>query len=151
MLDETVRSRLNRSFEKPDKVYALRQTGTLARLLGQKDAREGHEGQTLEDTLSPSLFAKELSSIVFPFLLGESKSASSAGSFQGINHQIALIVEKMLRIQDGLRAAASSESKWIAGPMVWCFLHRGSSWRLSAGYMPEGKKDTTIVSRPYPE
>ena len=146
MLDETARSQLKRSYEQPDKVYALRQTGTLSRLLGQKDPREGHEDQTLEDTLSPSLFPKETGPIVFPFLLGESKSASSAGSIQCINRQIALMVEKMLRIQDGLRTAAGSASNWIAGPLVWCFLHRGSSWRLSAGYMPEGKKVTTIVS-----
>lgn len=146
MLDENARSRLGRSYEEPDRVYGLRQTWTLSQLLSQRDPREGHEDQTIEDSLSPSLYPKETNPTVFPFLLVEAKSASSAGSIKGINRQVALTVEKMLRIQDGLRNAAGSESKWIAGPLVWCFLYRGSSWRLCAGYIPEGKKATTFVS-----
>jgi len=114
--------------------------------LRRTDRREESNGKTLEEALLPTLFPLDRCPIVFPFLLGESKSESSAGSFQDIDQQMALIIEKSLLIQDRLRKATGSASEWIAGPLVWCFSHRGSNWRLSAGYMPDGKKDVNFVS-----
>jgi hypothetical protein len=120
-------------------------TGTLHWLLKQRDRREMHSGQTVEEALSPTLFPQELTPSVFPFLLGESKSESSAGSSQARQRQAALIINESLLIQDRLRKATSS-TKWIAGPLVWYFSQKGSQWQVSAGYIPEGKKHVKAVS-----
>lgn len=144
-LKPELKEKLKRNHEIPDKVFGLRMSGTLNLLLKQKDKREQYNGKTLEQVLLPTLFPQDHSPTVFPFLVGESKSESSACSMQEIHQQLAIVINESLLIQDNLRQATGS-TKWIAGPLVWCFVHRGSSWQVSAGYIPEGKKRVKVVS-----
>jgi hypothetical protein len=138
-----VRKKLVRKHEVLDKVFGLRMTGTLWWLLKQKDKREGHRTQTLEDSLLPTLFPQEMSRMVFPFLVGEAKSESGP-PFHAVHRQAAIIIHESLLIQDHLRRATGT-MKRVAGPLVWYFSNAGPRWQVSAGYMPEGRKHVKTV------
>ncbi|KAK3377219.1 hypothetical protein B0T24DRAFT_666000 [Lasiosphaeria ovina] len=128
-LDDDIASAVERTYEVPDRVYSLRRVATLDHVLGQKDGRQGHENQTLRESLPYSLYPKKERPLAFPFVLLESKSGTNTVSFDGINIQVAFVAEKMLRIQEQIRGDESSSS-----PLIWCFLHKGPKWRVSAGY-----------------
>lgn len=130
-----VQKRLKRKWEAPDTVFALKVSGTLKEKLTALNRKGATVGKTLMACLNPTLFPNEAHPIVFPFLLGESKSESSCGSFTRINLQMALVIEESLNIQERLRQMAGEECEWVAGPLVWCLSHHGPTWRLSAGYM----------------
>ncbi|CAJ2509175.1 Uu.00g142010.m01.CDS01 [Anthostomella pinea] len=135
--DLATRAKLKKKFEKPDKVYGLRQVGTLLKLLRAKVGDD--ESCTLEERLNPTLFPHDLKPQVFPFLLLEAKSQDHA-SFERIDNQTGLMIHKCLAIQQRLRDATSSVSQWIAGPLCWYISSIGASWRIAAGYAVESSR-----------
>jgi hypothetical protein len=145
-LDEETQKETRKKHDVPDKVIALQQCGALLWLLQQQDPRADFSGQTLEQSLRPSLFPGQENPIVFPFLLEESKSEVAGSSFRKVDQQIALILEEALLIQDRLRKASGKKDKWISGPLVWYFSNKGAHWRVAAGYISDGTNGAKLVS-----
>jgi hypothetical protein len=139
-------AKLGRKWEVPDKIVGLRVRGTLKEYFQSVNRKAASPTQTLEDSLAATLFPHAKISAIFPFIVGESKSETSSGSFSRIDSQIALVVEKSLRIQEELRQMTESESVWVAGPLVWCLSHCGPLWRVSAGYMKK-ENNSKIVGK----
>ncbi|KAK8009764.1 ABC transporter [Apiospora arundinis] len=135
--DLAAAAKLKKKSEKPDRVYGLRQTGTLLKLLRTKVGDD--EFGTLEERLEPTLFPNDLKPQVFPFLLLEAKTGSSA-SFQEIDDQSGVMLHKCLTIQQRLRDAISPASKWIAGPLCWYISSCGATWRIAAGYAVDSSR-----------
>ncbi|RFU26992.1 hypothetical protein B7463_g9352, partial [Scytalidium lignicola] len=106
-----------------------------------KQSADSNGDQTLEKRFTPTLWPNDKTPIVFPFLVLESKRAESS-SFERINSQIGISTPKSLAIQKKLQAAAaaSSDFKWVAGPLCWCLSHIGGQWRVAAGYASRKKQ-----------
>jgi hypothetical protein len=145
--DAAVSSRLGKKWEAPDTVLSLHNVTTLEKRLAATSRL--HNDQTLLSCLNPTLFENKHRQVVFPFLVGESKSDSSSGSFSRIHLQMALVVEESLRIQERLRQMVGASCRWHAGPLVWCLSHRGHDWRMSAGYMRMPPRKGVKIVRPH--
>jgi hypothetical protein len=135
---------LDRSHEEPDKIIALKAIGALKKYLHALKQNDGLPRRASEGCLKTSLCPNDKNPAVFPFIVGESKSGNKS-SFGKIDLQVALAIKKSLDIQDGLCKKTGPKRTWVAGPLVWCITHLGSSWRVSAGYMPN-RKHCKIVS-----
>jgi hypothetical protein len=132
--DTVLQSQLPKREEKPDRVYGLRRTKRLERLLVSADG------------LRATPFRPDGEPILFPFLILEAKSEKSADSFTDIEVQTAFAIRELLRLQDGLRQATDEEEDWEAGPLVWFLSYKGEQWRVSAAYIERRDPDRPYVS-----
>ncbi|KAL2127828.1 hypothetical protein VTI74DRAFT_10108 [Chaetomium olivicolor] len=119
--------------EKPDRVYGLRRTKRLERLLlSTEDKRPSAQGKPIGENLKTSPFRPDGEPIVFGFLVIEAKSEKGADAFTDIDVQTAFAIRELLSIQNGLRLAAEEGVNWDAGPLVWFLSYKGEHWRVSA-------------------
>jgi hypothetical protein len=132
--DAALQSQLPKREEKPDRVYGLRKTKRLERLLVSAEG------------LRTSPFRPDGEPILFPFLILEAKSEKAADSFTDIEVQTAFAIRELLRLQDGLRQAADEDEDWEAGPFVWFLSYKGEQWRVSAAYIERRDLDRPYVS-----
>lgn len=144
--DDHAKTKLNKKGEKPDKIYTLRQTGVLRKLLRSPSIASSGL-RTPEEELEPTLFPNDTKPGVFPFLLMESKRLKGS-SFETIDQQMAIIIHKSLSIQRRLHASACSGSSWTDSPLCWSLSHIGPTWRLAAGY-DVNNSDGNVVSYHY--
>lgn len=121
--------------EEPDRVYGLRVTRRLDRLLNAVDKRPVSQGKTIEESIKSSPFRTTGDPLIFPFLALEAKSEKSNDSFSDIEMQTAFTVRTLLKLQDDLRTAAGQESQWVTGPLVWVLTYKGDEWRVAVGYI----------------
>ena len=124
-----LQSELPKSKEKPDRIYGLRRTKRLDRLLDSADKRPSMAGKQIEDTLRSCPFRADGEPIIFPFLVLEAKSEKSADSFSDIEIQTAFAIRELLIIQDDLRQAAEGSQDY---PLVWFISYKGEQWRVHA-------------------
>jgi hypothetical protein len=144
MYDDEERQQLGRSWEAPDMIVALRVVGTLKEYLRAPIRTAPSSQRNLGDYLAPNLCSSHRNA-VYPFIVGESKSDSSAASFGLVDRQIALVIKKSINIQNELHRQLENRSSWLAGPLIWCVSHRGPSWRICAGYL-KNRQQSHIVS-----
>ncbi|KAH8889236.1 hypothetical protein GQ53DRAFT_842939 [Thozetella sp. PMI_491] len=130
MLPPEVTSKFAKREERPDRVYGLRATSRLQRLLQSADKRGG----SLGDGIKGSPFREGGEPNLFPFLLIEAKSAKGTDSFGDIEVQTSFSIRELLNVQENLRAAADEDPNWDAGPLVWFFSYKGERWRVSMAY-----------------
>ena len=105
--------------EKPDRVYGLRVTNRLDRLLNwTEDKRSASAGKTIGESLRTSPFRPDGDPIIFPFLTLEAKSEKGSNSFSDIQMQTAFTIYSLLKLQEELRKATGDESQWETGPLV---------------------------------
>ncbi|RYP00327.1 hypothetical protein DL766_007162 [Monosporascus sp. MC13-8B] len=135
LYDEELRAQLPRREEKPDRVYGIRETKRLQRILGMEDRRFGAGGKLLEKTLRTTPFRADGEPILFPFLILEAKSEKGADSFTNIEVQTAFAIRELLMLQDELRLAAQQGDDWEGGPLVWFLSNKGEHWRVCIGYI----------------
>jgi hypothetical protein len=139
-----LQSELPKREEKPDRVYGLRRTKRLERLLlWTEDKRPSAEGRPIGDNLKSSPFRPDGEPIVFPFLVIEAKSEKGADAFTDIEVQTAFAIRELLSIQDDLRQAA--EADWDGGPLVWFLSYKGEQWRVSAACIGAKSKNPCYV------
>ncbi|KAI0381180.1 hypothetical protein F5Y04DRAFT_281154 [Hypomontagnella monticulosa] len=132
---QELQSELPKRGERPDRVYGLRVTRRLERLLESKDRRPSARGGDVGDVVRSNPFREDGDPIIFPFLLIEAKSEKGAHSFSDIETQTAFAIRELLELQDGLRVASGEAQDWEAGPLVWFLSYKGELWRVSIAYI----------------
>ena len=145
---EDVRREINKREAQPDRVFGIRQTKTIERLLHSEDRRRLHSGKALRETVRMSPFRPSVGPCLFPFLVLESKSGKGKDAFTDIENQTAFAIREILKLQEELQSAAeeAADVRWNAAPLVWFLAHRGESWRLMASYPEQGSKGKSYVS-----
>ena len=122
--------------QKPDRVYGLRMTNRLERLLKRtEDKRAVAEGKMIGETIKSTPFRPGGDPLVFPFLALEAKSEKGKDSFSDIETQTAFVIRSLLELQEDLRRAAGEDSEWESGPLVWFLANKGEQWRVAAAYI----------------
>ena len=120
--------------DRPDRVYGLRVTERLSRLL------------QLAGTVRNSPFRVDGDPLVFPFLVIEAKSEKGSDAFTDTQAQTAFAIREMLSIQHQLAEAAERDGDWDSTPLVWFLSYKGEQWRASAAYIHTAKGKTSYVS-----
>ncbi|KAH6614659.1 hypothetical protein B0J18DRAFT_439869 [Chaetomium sp. MPI-SDFR-AT-0129] len=122
--------------QRPDRVYGLRQTKNIERLLEKKLS----DGSLLEHLLPNQPHDATLGQpLLFPFLVVEAKAGNSPDDWHSIRLQTAFPIFTYLNTQRSLCMATGARSRWLAGPLVWFFTSRGEDWRLSLAYQSRTK------------
>jgi len=122
--------------EEPDRVYGLRTTKRLERLLlYTEDKRPSSGGKFIGESIRTSPFRPDGEPVVFPFLVLEAKSEKGRNGFSDIEFQTAFSIRALLKLQEDLRKAAGDESEWETGPLVWFLANKGEQWRVAAAYI----------------
>ncbi|EYB27190.1 hypothetical protein SNK05_010704 [Fusarium graminearum] len=116
--------------DRPDRVYGLRVTERLSRLLQSAG------------TVRNSPFKVDGDPLVFPFLVIEAKSEKGSDAFTDTQAQTAFAIRELLSIQHQLAEAAEKDGEWDSGPLVWFLSYKGEQWRASAAYIHTTKKKT---------
>lgn len=120
--------------DRPDRVYGLRVTERLSRLLQSAG------------TVRNSPFKVDGDPLVFPFLVIEAKSEKGSDAFTDTQAQTAFAIRELLSIQHQLAEAAEKDGERDSGPLVWFLSYKGEQWRASAAYIHTTKKKTCYVS-----
>ncbi len=133
--------------EEPDRVYGLRMTKRLERLLSwTEDKRPASGGRSIGESINSSPFRPDGEPIVFPFLVLEAKSEKGRDGFSDVEMQTAFTIRVLLKLQEDLRNAAGEESEWETGPLVWFLANKGEHWRVAAAYIEYNKGVQNFVS-----
>ncbi|KAK0620777.1 hypothetical protein B0T14DRAFT_522131 [Immersiella caudata] len=141
MIDEAIvyppelQAKLPRREERPDRVYGLRATKRLDRILSRVDKRHGASGQCIGDSVRSHPFREDAEPVHFPFLLLEAKSEKGPDSLSDAANQSAFSIRELLLIQQDLQLAAEESPDWDAGPLVWFLSYKGEEWKVSIAYI----------------
>jgi hypothetical protein len=114
--------------EQPDRVYGLTKTKQMMALFD----RVNRNKKSLKWEDCSPYPGKD--GLMFPFLVLESKSATSQDSDNTTLHQSALVVPYLLQMQHKLTEKAGSRTRWRAGPFVWYLSHIGPNWVVRGAY-----------------
>ncbi|KAH8679385.1 hypothetical protein BGZ61DRAFT_457118 [Ilyonectria robusta] len=135
--------------DRPDRVYGLRVTSRLERLLLNAEENPiASKANSTNDGLRSSPFKVDGDPIVYPFLIIEAKSEKGADSFTDIQVQTAFAIRELLSLQEELAQAAGEGTEWDGGPLVWFLSYKGELWRVWAAYIEtEGEKKCYRVVR----
>lgn len=128
--------------DRPDRVYGLRVTSRIERLLLNAEENPiASKANSTKDGLRSSPFKVDGDPIVYPFLIIEAKSEKGADSFTDIQVQTAFAIRELLSLQEELAQAAGEGTEWDGGPLVWFLSYKGEQWRVWAAYIEiEGEK-----------
>lgn len=133
--------------EEPDRVYGLRMTKRLERLLlWTEDKRVTSGGKPIGECIKTSPFRHAGEPIIFPFLALEAKSEKGRDAFSDVEMQTAFTIRALLKLQDELRKATGEESQWESGPLVWFLANKGEQWRVAAAYIEYEHRAQHFVS-----
>ena len=130
-----VRSELSKCQGIPDRVYGLRATRRLERILSSADKRPSASGQCIGDTIVTHPFRGDSEPIHFPFLVLEAKSEKGSDSLSDAAYQSAFSIRELLLLQEKLRVAAGEDPDWDTGPLVWFLSNKGEEWKVCIAYM----------------
>ncbi|KIW14375.1 hypothetical protein PV08_07157 [Exophiala spinifera] len=124
--------------KRPDRVFGLRLTKRLERIL---DFTEGPDGKLVRELITTTPFQDSSRPLLFPFLYLEAKSEKSRDSFSKIDLQSGFALRNLLQLQHNLMHAAIENGEAHMVPLVWYLAYRGQHWHLAAAYVEEGTKD----------
>jgi hypothetical protein len=103
--------------QEPDRVYGLRMTKRLERLLQwTEDKRVTSGGVMIGESIRSNPFRPDGEPIVFPFLVLEAKSEKSTNNFSDIETQTAFTIHLLLTLQEDLRKATGEDGEWRLAP-----------------------------------
>lgn len=129
--------------ERPGAVYGLRLTRNIENLLhdtveptSQIDLFSDAQSLTVHEAVGfdTQPLTQTGDVVLFPFLLLEAKSATSAYDHGGIQMQSAFCIRTLLESQIRLKEATGIRSKWGTGLMLWFLANRGEIWYASIAY-----------------
>jgi hypothetical protein len=134
----------------PDRVYGLRLTRRLERILSCPDKRHSaadpESDQCIGDTIRSHPFKGDSEPARFPFLVLEAKSEKGSDSLSDAAYQTAFSIREMLSIQEELREAAGEGPDWRAGPLVWFLSNKGEDWKVCIAYIETANGRKNFVS-----
>lgn len=130
-----LQSELSKREERPDRVYGLRLTKRLERILCSADKRPSAPGQSIGDSIRSHPFRDDAEPVHFPFLLLEAKSEKGSDSLSDAADQTAFSIRELLVLQENLRVAAGEGPDWDAGPLVWFLSYKGEEWKVCIAYI----------------
>ncbi|OBT59599.1 hypothetical protein VE04_00034 [Pseudogymnoascus sp. 24MN13] len=134
--EAALQAAMQKKEEQPDRVYGLRKTNRLERLLcWTEDKRVEAGGKMIGESVQSTPFRPDGEPIVFPFLALEAKSEKGRDAFSDIETQTAFTIRSLLTLQENLRRAAGEDSEWESGPLVWFLANKGEQWRVAAAYI----------------
>lgn len=123
----------------PDRVYGLNTTTNFRQILSRPvaSARTRIPQPTVADLMRISPFKLDEDPPLFPFLLLEAKSETSASGFDDIQIQSAFPLQALLKLQDGLQSHQLVPDPYFS-PLVWFIAFRGDAWRVYGCYLTSG-------------
>jgi hypothetical protein len=101
----------------------------------QKTKRPEFKRQLLWESIEHSPYKGGGESALFPFLVLEAKAEKGNCGFGNTQTQTAFAIQKLLKVQHGLKIATGSESQWGSGPLVWFLAYCGEKWHVAAAYV----------------
>jgi len=124
--------------EKSDRVYGLRMTERLERLvLWSEDKRPYSNGNSIGQSIRTSPFRSDGEPVIFPFLVIEAKWEKGRDGFSDIEVQTAFTIRTLLKLQQELRDATDEEIESELSPLVWYLSYKGEQWRVSAAFVKD--------------
>ena len=132
-------SKLHLPKQEPDRVFGLRQTQNIERLLSapMPDLNGEKNDASLGDFLKPSPFKDESEPLVYPFLILEAKSEKSSSGYADIQTQTLFPILSLLKLQDELSTQVIERGNNYFAPLVWFLGYRGDGWRVYGCYEEE--------------
>jgi hypothetical protein len=130
----------------PDRIYGLRTTDAIKKILEQPHVSHLGETSELEDgllgrlTISCNPDSGGLASI-YPFLVMEAKSLKGGSNFQDIENQTAVPIRNLLYLQLKLQEDEFNKMKVPGGPLAWFFAYIGEQWRVYGCYVTKAEPD----------
>lgn len=144
--DNEITSELPKTSESPDRVYGLRMTSRLRKLLqNSQDQRPSSGGKTIGESIKTTPYRFNGEHLIFPFLALEAKSEKSEDSSSAIELQTAFTIRTLLKLQQDLRDASSEVGRTGESPLVWFLQYRGEVWRVSAAFTEVERDEQTYV------
>ncbi|KPI36824.1 uncharacterized protein AB675_11844 [Cyphellophora attinorum] len=125
--------------KKPDRLFGLRVTKRLERIL---DDAEGPTGEPIRSFIRTSPLTANCQPLLFPFLVLEAKSEKSDDTFSKIRLQTSFSIRALLKLQRDLASAVFEQQQPVMKPLVWFLSNKGEVWRLAGAYVQETKDVT---------
>ncbi|KAH7383189.1 hypothetical protein BKA66DRAFT_609113 [Pyrenochaeta sp. MPI-SDFR-AT-0127] len=131
--------------QEPDRIYGLRTTGTMDKIMQQSrlsHLKEGCEKANLMNGLpiscNPDSGGK---ASIYPFLVMEAKSLKGGSNFKSIEAQTAVPIRNQLYLQLKLQEDEFNRMKVPGGPLTWFFAYIGEMWRVYGCYVTKSNPD----------
>jgi hypothetical protein len=130
----------------PDRIYGLRTTDAIEKILERPHVSHLGETSELEDgllnrlTISCNPDSGGRASI-YPFLVMEAKSLKGGSSFQNIENQTAVPIRNLLHLQLKLDEDDTNKMKVPGGPLAWFLAYVGEEWKVYGCYVTKAKPD----------
>lgn len=128
MYDKGLKRALKKKNERPDVLYGLAREGRVWKHMHCISNKKGH---TRELKRSGSFKNRFTINTIFPFLICEAKSSSSADTADSIESQVSFAVREMLMVQKEL-ADPDNTGKPAFEPFAWIVTYRGQTWNVMA-------------------
>lgn len=120
----------------PDRVYGLRKTERVLRLLEETLTPSG---DLIGDRVKSTPYGDRLHPLAFPFLILESKSEKSSDSRSDAQSQTAPALITCLEIQaklaDAVRAVNPEHASLRQQPLMWFLCHKGEQWYVAIAFI----------------
>jgi hypothetical protein len=130
----------------PDRIYGLRTTDAMEKILQQP--RNSHSG---EDPKHDDVLLNRLitscnpdsggRASIYPFLVMEAKSLKGGSNFQDIETQTAVPIRNHLYLQLKLHEDNFNRMKVPGGPLAWFLAYVGEMWRVYGCYVTKSGPD----------
>jgi hypothetical protein len=134
---------------RPDRIYGLRTTDAIKKILKQPHIRHLNEVSELNDDLRGRLTIScnpdsggEAS--IYPFLAMEAKSLKGRGNFLDIETQTAAPIRNHLYLQLKLQEDEFNKMPTPGGPLSWFFAYVGETWRVYGCYVTKSSPGNLI-------
>ncbi|KNG85566.1 hypothetical protein ANOM_006655 [Aspergillus nomiae NRRL 13137] len=123
--------------EEPDRVYGLRDTGSLRDVLNSINRHTVSDGnfQSLRETIEVSPFDDEGEQLLFPFLIMEAKSGKN-GDMAAVEMQTGFCIRRLLKLQHELGKAGEYRCGTFE-PLVWFLSWSGEQWNVAGCFVKE--------------
>jgi hypothetical protein len=124
----------------PDRIYGLRTTDAMERILDQPHVSHLREDPELEDVLlnrltiscNPDSGGR---ASIYPFLVMEAKSLKGGSNFQKIETQTAVPIRNHLYLQLKLHDDKFNNMQVPGGPLAWFLAYVGEMWKVYGCYV----------------
>ena len=140
--DESIPRSLSKQV-RPDRVYGLRRTNRIKRLLTERRTPEGHR---IGEIIRTHPFSDKCEELIYPFLVLEAKSEKSSYSLSDAEAQTACTIVTLLQLQIDLLQKAKNGSISHQDPLVWFLSHKGENWTVAICFVENLKPRRTHVS-----
>ena len=124
----------------PDRIYGLRTTDAMERILEQPHVSHLREDPEIDDVLLNRLTIScnpdsGGGASIYPFLVMEAKSLKGGSNFQKIETQTAVPIRNHLYLQLKLHDDELNKMQIPGGPLAWFLAYFGETWRVYGCYV----------------